>query len=120
MADRALLPLDKLDPSDAWKAWEPNAAQPWDLTWAAHLYRRAACSAARSEMHETVKKGFPATRQRMLDGDPQGGERDRFLSENGDKIARRDNASDLRGWWVYAMFWSPHLLREKITLFWHN
>src|SRR5262249_24407909 len=35
-------------------------------------------------------------------------------------IARRNNAFDLRGWWLYAMFWSPHLLREKMTLFWHN
>ncbi len=26
----------------------------------------------------------------------------------------------IRGWWLYAMLFSPHPLRERMTLFWHN
>ena len=29
-------------------------------------------------------------------------------------------ASQARAWWLYRMLYSPHPLREKLTLFWHN
>ncbi len=120
MANTQLPPLEKVDPAEAWKPWEPDAGQPWDLKWAGHLYRRAAFGAPLAELREAVRKGHAATLDLLLQGNPQAAARDEFLIESGARIARTNNPFDLRGWWLYCLFHSPHPLREKVTLFWHN
>src|SRR5438105_14569988 len=75
MAVAALPPLEKLDPAEAWKPWQPDAKNPWDLKWAGHLYRRAAFGAGLREMRQAVAQGLPATLDRLLDGDPKADER---------------------------------------------
>jgi len=34
--------LDRVDPEQAWQAWEPEPRDPWNSRWAGHLFRRAA------------------------------------------------------------------------------
>jgi hypothetical protein len=120
MPDSALAPLDKLDPNEAWQPWQPDDKQPFDLKWAGHLYRRAAFGASLGELQDAVKRGLPATLDRLLQGDPKAPAFDATLARLGKTIAGRDNAHELRGWWLYRMLHSPHPLREKMTLFWHN
>src|SRR5438552_16033604 len=99
MAEAALPPLEKLDPAEAWKAWQPDAKNPWDLKWAGHLYRRAAFGAGLRELRTAVKRGLPATLDLLMDGEPGAAERLQFLTRTGDLIARRpNNATALRGW----------------------
>jgi uncharacterized protein (DUF1800 family) len=43
-----------------------------------------------------------------------------LLTDTGASIAKGGDEAALRGWWVYAMLYGGHLLREKLTLFWHN
>src|SRR5262245_52538448 len=121
MASPALPPLEKVDPVDAWQPWEPDAKQPWDLKWAGHLYRRAAFGATLRELREAVKNGWKPTHVHLLEGDSNSEERYTFLHREGERIARnKNNAYELRGWWVYTMLHTLHPFREKMTLFWHN
>jgi uncharacterized protein (DUF1800 family) len=117
----ALPPLDKLDPVDAWKPWEPSAADPWNRKWAAHLYRRAAFGASGAELAQAQKQGFGATLALLLNGQPGASDLVSTLNDTGRIAATRDaEGGQLRGWWVYCMLQGGHPLREKLTLFWHN
>ncbi|MBY0523683.1 MAG: DUF1800 domain-containing protein [Gemmataceae bacterium] len=119
MPKAALPPLEKVDPNEAWKPWEPDNNQPWDLKWAGHLYRRAAFGAALPELHDAVKRGLPATLERLFQG--QAPTNDNFAdTRRTSGLNGGRNAFDLRGWWVYWMLKGAHPLREKLTLFWHN
>src|SRR5262249_6166080 len=117
-----LPPLDRVNPSEAWQPWEPDAHQPWSLGWAGHLYRRAAFGANLDELRSAVKDGLPATLDRLLKGDPAAVQYESLLADTGASIARGGDeaAPNLRGWWLYAMLYGGHPLREKLTLFWHN
>src|SRR5262249_49480364 len=33
---------------------------------------------------------------------------------------RGNNGKQATAWWLYRMLYTPHPLREKLTLFWHN
>jgi hypothetical protein len=117
-----LPPLDKLDPTLAWKPWVPDARDPFDAIWAAHLYRRAAFGASPETLRKAVARGLPATIDLLLAGEPDPKEPplNRFLMEKGEAVAKRDNIGELRSWWLYCMLHTLHPLREKLTLFWHN
>ncbi len=123
MPKSALPPLDQVDPVEAWQPWEPSAEQPWDLKWAGHLYRRAGFGANLIQLRQAVRQGLPATLKQILQGDPEAAERETFLLQLGEtlaKIADFSVAFELRGWWVYCMLHTFHPLHEKMTFFWHN
>jgi uncharacterized protein (DUF1800 family) len=121
MTATPLPPLSTVDPTKAWQPWEPDDKQPWNLKWAGHLYRRAGFGANLAELRESVKSGHAATLDRLLDADAA---KDKdfmdVLNDAGRKLAGQRNSYRLRGWWLYAMFYTPASLREKMTLFWHN
>jgi hypothetical protein len=118
----APLPADlaRVDPADAWKSWQPDARQPFDAKWAAHLFRRAAFGATPDEIQAAVRDGVDKTLDHVFAGDPRAASRAAFLADTGEQIAWGDDVADLRGWWLYAMLHSGHPLREKLALFWHN
>ncbi len=120
MAPSAIPPLDKLDPAQAWRPWEPSAEESFSLKWAGHLFRRATFGATLPEMRRAEKEGLTATLDRLLNGEPRSKALTDFLQKEGEKIARRNNIFELRAWWLYCMLNSGHPLREKMTLFWHN
>jgi hypothetical protein len=121
MPRNVLPPLDKVDSAKAWQPWEPTTTDPWSLKWAGHLYRRAAFGAGPEELREAVKNGLPATFTKILAVDPAKALEWRNLLEFlGGQIAPKNNAFELRGWWLYAILQSPFPLQEKMTLFWHN
>jgi hypothetical protein len=137
VAQSSLPPLDKLDPQDAWKPWQPDARNPWSLKWAAHLFRRAAFGVPAYEpklsgwegLQRAVREGPAATLKRLEDGGPGLEEFDALLNDLAPHMGRGRNRfsenregpeQEIRGWWLYAMMFSPHPLRERMTLFWHN
>jgi uncharacterized protein (DUF1800 family) len=120
MLATALVPVDKIDPGQAWQPWAPGPSDPWSLKWAGHLYRRAAFGATWAELREAVRAGHSATLDRLLRGDPAAASRDRLLAASGVRIAPANDVAQLRAWWLYAILHSGHPLREKMTLFWHN
>jgi uncharacterized protein (DUF1800 family) len=122
MAESPSAALEKVDPVRAWEPWEPDETHPWNLQKAAHLYRRATFGAPHEELRQAVERDYPATLQRILEGEGPVGDFDDLIRSTGENVAKQNNIStfQLRGWWLYAMLRSPHPLREKMTLFWHN
>ncbi len=112
--------LGPLDPTETWLPWAPTAAQPFDLKWAGHLYRRAAFGASLTELRAAVQRGLPATLDLLLNGQPGAAAREQFLVDLGEKMIREDEGGTLRAWWVYVFLHTSHPLRERMTLFWHN
>ena len=116
-----LVPLNQIDPADAWQPWHPTSDDPWGRKWAAHLYRRAAFGASPEELVEAERLGPDRTLDLLLQGQPQSADILETLIDVGRVAASRDDGGDqLRGWWLYCMLQGGHPLREKLTLFWHN
>jgi hypothetical protein len=113
--------LDRIDPDEAWRPWQPSAADPWDRKWAAHLYRRAAFGPNRDELAEAGRLGAEGTLDLLLRGGRGADETRGILNDVGRVAAARDDGGEqLRSWWLYCMLRSGHPFREKLTLFWHN
>jgi uncharacterized protein (DUF1800 family) len=120
MSKNGVPPLDRLDPVKSWEPWEPTAADPWDLKWAGHLYRRAGFGASLAELRQAVDRGLPATLDEIIKGRSDSASHQQTLTALGTQIARQDDLANLRAWWVYLILNTPHPLREKMTLFWHG
>jgi uncharacterized protein (DUF1800 family) len=109
-----------IDPRWAWQRYQPSDASPWDVKKAGHLYRRAAFGATHRDLEEALKAGPERTIDKLIAGAP---DRDGFLEASAERLPsiRQANSSDsASAWWLYRMLYTPHPLREKLTLFWHN
>src|SRR5437867_9292168 len=116
-----LLPLDQIDPAEAWQHWRSSPAAPGGRKWAAHLYRRAAFGPGRDDLLEAERLGPQGTLELLLRGRRQAEEILPTLTDIGRIAAARDDGgTQLRGWWLYCMLQGGHPLREKLALFWHN
>jgi uncharacterized protein (DUF1800 family) len=113
MPDTVLPPLDKVDPEKAWQPWQPTAADPWNVKWAGHFYRRAGFGATLTELRAAVANGYAATLERFFRTD-EAVQEFHFLK------AQLSEADTIRAWWIYLILNSRLPLREKMTLFWHN
>jgi uncharacterized protein (DUF1800 family) len=111
---------EELDPRWAWQPYRPTAQEPWDLKKVGHLYRRAGFGASWTELEEALKAGPEAAVTHLLEGGPGTDQFDRDTAERVPSIARGNNGAQARAWWLYRMLYTPHPLREKLTLFWHN
>ena len=117
MSDNA---TGKIDPDRAWAAYRPSVDAPWDARRAGHLYRRAAFGATAAELDAAVKDGPIKAIQKLLDGGSGQEEYNQISGQMARSIADTNNGVQLRAWWLHRMLYSPHPLREKMTLFWHN
>jgi uncharacterized protein (DUF1800 family) len=109
-----------IDPRWAWQRYQPSEAAPWDLRRVGHLYRRASFGATSAELRHAIDLGPDRAISALLRG---GDGLEAFERETGRQaasIARSNNGELASAWWLYRMLYSPHPLREKLTLFWHN
>lgn len=110
-----------IDPRTAWERYRPTDASPWDLKKVGHLYRRAAFGATMAELEEGLRDGPDRTIDRLLQGKP---DRDNLLGMTAEMVPSippgPGGGQQATAWWLYRMMYTPHPLREKITLFWHN
>ena len=109
-----------IDPRWAWEPYHPSDKAPWDLKRVGHLYRRAAFGATHAEQQAALKKDPQKVIDQLLAGSPGQEEFDRQTDALAQTIVRVNNGQQLRDWWLYRMLYTPHPLREKLTLFWHN
>ena len=117
MADTLSSDLSKVTPAEAWQAYAPSAAVPWNKKWVTHLYRRAAFGANPVETEQALKDGPQKTLDRLMKGSPDAAELLEVYTDAGEYF--RD-ITQLRVWWLSLMVESGHPLREKMALFWHN
>ena len=106
----------------AWRPYVPSAANPWTLPKVGHLYRRAGFGATHAELQQGLKDGPETTIERLL----KGGSADDDFEKTSEYMASErslpagSSAAQLAAWWLYRMLHTPHPLREKLSLFWHN
>jgi Protein of unknown function (DUF1800) len=131
--------LPNVDPKWAWAAFEPSAAEPWNLARASHLLRRAGFGAPWGIVQRSLADGPAKTIEGLMAGhvdeslpDSQGrlGEtRPRDAGKTQEAFYREatatagslvSSAENLPGWWLYVMLHTPHPVLEKVTLFWHG
>lgn len=114
------------DPARAWSPYEPTAETPWDAPAVAHLHRRAGFAAPQGVLARDVKDGPEASLRRVLDGEEQtvDGQPAASFEQRHDAMARNLGAigaiSRLQSVWLHRMLLTPHPLRERMTLFWHD
>jgi uncharacterized protein (DUF1800 family) len=103
-----------------WTAYEPSAADPWDLRKVAHLHRRAGFGATWGELQRDLKDGPAAGVERLLHpAEPSADERQiQDILRQG--VLETNDAERLKAWWLYRMLYGPDPLGEKMTLFWHG
>src|SRR4051812_8335060 len=114
------------DPARAWAPFEPSDKDAWDLPRVAHLHRRAGFSAPWAVLRRDLNEGPSASIDRLLDGEEKSGdglsasEHTELMDAMAARIGPSGNLTRLQGVWLYRMIYSPHPLRERMTLFWHN
>ncbi len=111
---------ETLDPRWAWEPYQPSTKSPWDLKKVGHLYRRAAFGATWDEMQAALADGPEKSIERLLSGQPGLESFESQTTPLERSTGRGNNGPQASAWWLYRMLYSPHPLREKITLFWHN
>lgn len=113
----------RIDPVEAWKPWKPEAANPWSLKWAGHLYRRAAFAASWPELQQALRDGPDKTLERLLTPGKDVEEFDELVDDTtrGLSLNRtNETLTEYQALWLYRLLQSPWPLRERMTLFWHN
>ncbi len=103
-----------------WAPYQPREDHPWELRWAAHLFRRAGFGADTETVRQAVAEGPTKTIDRLLD---PAAEVEAFAAtfDRFETTAAAGNSTEmLRAWWLRRMIETPHPLLEKLTLFWHD
>jgi uncharacterized protein (DUF1800 family) len=114
------------DAAWAWKPFEPSSSRPWDLGCVAHLHRRAGFAAPWPTLERDMREGPSASIDRLLKGDAKSGdgtpakEFESTLDAMAAELAPSADLARIQGIWLYRMIFTPHPLRERMTLFWHN
>jgi uncharacterized protein (DUF1800 family) len=111
---------EEINPRWAWDPYKPSAKEPWDVKKVGHLYRRAAFGATLAELESGLKAGPEKLIDDLLKGGPGQEKFDKDTASLAQSTARANNGDQARAWWLYRMLYTPHPLREKLTLFWHN
>jgi uncharacterized protein (DUF1800 family) len=114
------------DPGLAWAAYRPEPARPWDFQAVAHLHRRAGFAAPWGTLQRDLKVGPAASVDRLLAGEPAAAdgtpaaEFESFLDAMAGRLGATADLEGLQSIWFYRMVFTPHPLRERMTLLWHD
>jgi uncharacterized protein (DUF1800 family) len=114
------------DPVRAWAPFEPGPDAPWDRARVAHLHRRAGFAAPWATLQRDLRDGPGPSVERLLNGEPTAAdgrpaaESDALADEMARQLAPAASLTRLQAIWLYRMIFTPHPLRERMTLFWHN
>jgi uncharacterized protein (DUF1800 family) len=111
--------LQAIDANWAWQRYKPGKDNPWDIKKVGHLFRRAAFGATKAELDAALKDGPDKTIDNLLNGRNEQ-TFDQQTATLARSISNANNGNQATAWWLYRMLYSPHPLREKLTLFWHN
>lgn len=107
--------VPELDP------WRPTATDPFSPHLAAHLFRRAGFGASPAEVQAAVNLGVDRTIDLLLAADnqpiPAGGW---GSLPHGESLDLDNDVDSQRAQWLYECVHTPHPLKEKISLFWHD
>jgi uncharacterized protein (DUF1800 family) len=106
--------------TDPWAAYEPTAADAWDLRKVAHLHRRAGFGATWSELQRDLRDGPAASVDRLLNPRALSMDEQQVLDSLRQGVLDARDSDRLKALWLYRILYDPDPLREKLTLFWHS
>lgn len=109
-----------INPRTAWEPYKPSDKNPWNLQKVGHLYRRAAFGANWHELQSGLEAGPDKLVSKLLEGGSGLADFEKETLRWGETIRRVNNPLQASEWWLYRMLYSPHPLKEKVSLFWHN
>lgn len=108
-----------LTPEAAWEPFEPGRDGAWDLSAAAHLFRRAGFGADRDQLEAAVSVSPTEAVDQLLSA-AEPGDFQTEMSVLASSAIAGGNVQPLSAWWLYRMLATPCQLLEKLTLFWHG
>ncbi|MEY3176128.1 MAG: hypothetical protein RLZZ436_4042 [Planctomycetota bacterium] len=108
-----------LMPEAAWEPFEPGRDGAWDLSAAAHLFRRAGFGADRDQLEAAVSVSPTEAVDQLLSA-AEPGDFQTEMSVLASSAIAAGNVQPLSAWWLYRMLATPCQLLEKLTLFWHG
>lgn len=114
------------DPAEAWLAYEPSAADPWDLAKVLRLHRRAGFGATWGEAQRDLSEGYEAAISRVLAGAPVGPDGraaqaiDAFCDAMFASYSFSRGLDAMRVAWFYRLVFGAWPLRERMILAWHT
>ncbi len=123
---RASLTRTPRDPAWAWQPFEPSTTRSWNLSTVAHLHRRAGFAPAWGVLKRDLNDGPAESVARLLKGEPSSAvgtpaaELNATLDAMATQFAPSADLTRIQSIWLYRMIFTPHPLRERMTLFWHN
>lgn len=119
MAD-AQRALESLNSRTAWEPYTPTRRSRWDEVKAAHLLRRAQFGASWREIEQAVQDGPGAVIDRLCRGDEKTAAFDANSQTLTEGAIDSGDPRQLEAAWMHRLLYSPHPLRERMTLFWHD
>ncbi len=111
---------------DDWQPFEPGSAGDWTPSHVAHLHRRAGFLPSWEVLQRDLREGLDASLARLLDGEATSldGLTSAEFERDQDALTRQAAGSGqvrlVQAAWLHRMIHTPHPLRERMTLFWHN
>ncbi|MEE2844679.1 MAG: DUF1800 domain-containing protein [Planctomycetota bacterium] len=112
--------MNNIDPAWAWSQFKPTNRQPWNLTQAAHLYRRSGFGVGRGELQRAVAGGVQRCVQQILHDNQESQSFQDEMALMTRSIVSSGNLQSLATAWLYRMLKTTDQLHEKTTLFWHS
>jgi uncharacterized protein (DUF1800 family) len=115
LIDSTAIPL----PTDPFSPFSPTAAEPWDMRWVGHLFRRAAFGPTFDRANDFLKRS-PADAVNSLINFAPGEDSMDSLSEELVGFFNPNRIESQQEWWLFRMVNTTCPLREKMGLFFHN
>jgi len=112
--------FQRFNPRTAWQPYYPLGTNPWNAEKAAHLFRRATFGASWRTVQQAVESSPSTVVSAIVN---QGEDQKRFEDDYEalrEEVIRSGDPRQFKALWIYRMLYSPHPLRERLTLFWHN
>ena len=112
--------MNHIDPAWAWSTFQPTNRRPWNLTQAAHLYRRTGFGVRRGELQRAVAGGVQRCVKQVLHDNQEPQSFHDEMTRMTRSIVASGNLQSLATAWLYRMLKTSDQLHEKTTLFWHG
>jgi len=108
------------EPDGAWAPFKPDSQRPWTLPLAGHLYRRAGFGARWDELENAMTSGSQAAVDGLLNPAADVASFDSLFDSYSPADSESKDTGQVLAWWLRRMLETPHPLRERMTLFWHD
>ena len=107
--------------TNAWQRYRPSDEDPWDVSKVAHLHRRAGFSSSWKTLQRDLLEGPDSAIDRLLKASSESTDWHDLLEGIREGVrSGPDKKERLEAYWFNRLVFDRYVLREKMTLFWHD